>query len=545
MRHSLIHFEGIYWDWQMNSNDIYRRRNSGGQHGDVFTKPEVVGFMLDEVGYVASCNLSCISIMEPSCGEGEFVVEIVRRLKQSSILFGFDLNKVYHQCVSASDIDRKKVEICIKRVSKEVPEIEHPELNIHAEDYLLSAHDDFDIIVGNPPYIRYEQIPQDRLSSYKSFSTFYYRPDMYILFFEKSLSQLKHGGKHCFICSDRWMKNKYGKKLRELIANYYAIEKIINMEDVDAFEEKVLAYPSITLISHEKNIDHVLYANIKTITQINDTKYKKLDVPHGGDWSNMFFSREQGLSLIEEQGFKIGIGVATGADSIFISKNLKKEVENDLLLPVINARDLSGDNMNWSGRFLLNPYDKYGRLISLDKYPKAKAYLERNKERLSSRHKAKKAPARWYATIDPIQPMLQTQEKILLPDISGNKYVFIDKGFYYPAHNIYYITGKDSYNLRILSAFLMSDFVRQQLAGLTNRMNGGYARWQSQYLRKLQIPTINHIPCHLVNALLKCYDAHDIRGINRYTEEILFHEKNHPPRENIHKSKPQQLAFAF
>ncbi len=112
--------------------------------------------------------------------------------------------------------------------------------------------------------------------------------------------------------------------------------------------------------------------------------------PCNEDWSNMFSTHKQKLNLIEEQGFKIGIGVATGADNIFISKNLKNEVENGLLLPIIKGRDLSNDAMKWSGKYLLNPYDKDGELISLDKYPKAKAYLERNKERLLSRHKAKK-----------------------------------------------------------------------------------------------------------------------------------------------------------
>lgn len=104
----------------MSSNNTYRTRNSGRQHGDVFTKPEVVGFMLDEVGYIASANLSDISIMEPSCGEGEFVVEIVKRLKKSSVLWGFDLNKAYHKCVTASDIDRRKVEVCIRRISGKI-----------------------------------------------------------------------------------------------------------------------------------------------------------------------------------------------------------------------------------------------------------------------------------------------------------------------------------------------------------------------------------------------------------------------------------------
>ena len=224
----------------MSSDNTYGTRKNGGQHGDVFTKPEVVGFMLDEACYKASDNLSSISIMEPSCGEGEFIIEIIRRLKQSSLAFDFDLNEAYHRSVFASDIDADKITVCANRIKAEFPEIEHPELNLFIEDYLLCSHPPVDIIIGNPPYIRYEEIPEDKLAQYKTFPTFYYRADMYVPFFEKSLAQLNPGGKHCFICANRWMKNQYGKLLRKLVADRYSIEKIINMESADAFQEEVL-----------------------------------------------------------------------------------------------------------------------------------------------------------------------------------------------------------------------------------------------------------------------------------------------------------------
>lgn len=79
---------------------------------------------------------------------------------------------------------------------------------------------------------------------------------------------------------------------------------------------------------------------------------------------------------------------------------------------------------------------------------------------------------------------LQNTPKILLPDNSGNSLLFIDEGRFYPLHNIYYITGEDIHQLKILCSILMSDFVRKQIQRLSNNMNGGYARWQSQNLRK-------------------------------------------------------------
>ena len=528
----------------MSSDNTYGTRKNGGQHGDVFTKPEVVGFMLDEACYKASDNLSSISIMEPSCGEGEFIIEIIRRLKQSSLAFDFDLNEAYHRSVFASDIDADKITVCSNRIKAEFPEIEHPELNLFIEDYLLCSHPPVDIIIGNPPYIRYEEIPADKLAQYKTFPTFYYRADMYVPFFEKSLAQLNPGGKHCFICANRWMKNQYGKLLRKLVADRYSIEKIINMESADAFQEEVLAYPAITLISNKAKGEGVLYANISDIALLKNAEYISYDSPKGEDWSNVFNAQAYELSLIEDQNFKIGIGVATGADNIFISKELKGKVEDELLIPAINAKDLSGDKMIWGGRYFLNPYDKNGNLIPLDSYPLAKAYLESHKERLAMRHKACKNPSKWYGTIDSVSFTLQGSPKILLPDISGNRYVFVDEGNYYPQHNIYYITGKETRQLRILAAILMSEFVRKQLDNLTNHMNGGYARWQSQYIRKLHIPNIEHIPSELADSLLKCYEDNNASRINYFVSEILLYEKEHSV-EKIVKPKPQQLTLSF
>lgn len=528
----------------MSSDNTYGTRSNGGQHGDVFTKPEVVGFMLDEAGYKASANLSSISIMEPSCGEGEFIIEIIRRLKQSSLVFDFNLDEAYHKSVFASDIDAGKIAVCTNCIKSEFPEIEHPEQNLFVEDYLLCSHPPVDIIIGNPPYIRYEEIPEDKLAQYKSFLTFYYRADMYVPFFEKSLAQLNPGGKHCFICANRWMKNQYGKLLRKLVADSYSIEKIINMESADAFQEEVLAYPAITIISNKAKGERLQYANISDIASLKNTEYVSYSSPKGEDWSNVFNAQDHELSLIEDQNFKIGIGVATGADNIFISKELKGKVEDELLLPAINAKDLSGDKMTWGGRYFLNPFDKNGNLISLDSFPLAKAYLESHKERLAMRHKARKNPSRWYSTIDSVSSTLQGTPKILLPDISGNRYVFVDEGNYYPQHNIYYITGKETRQLRILAAILMSEFVRKQLDNLTNHMNGGYARWQSQYLRKLHIPNVEHIPSELADSLLECYEDNNVSGINCFVAEILANEKENYVGKTV-KPKPQQLTLSF
>ena len=108
-----------------------------------------------------------------------------------------------------------------------------------------------------------------------------------------------------------------------------------------------------------------------------------------------------------------------------------------------------------------------------------------------------------------------SKPKILLPDMSGNTFVFVDDGNFYPLHNIYYITGSSSIKLRLLAAFLMSDFVRKQLSSVTNHMNGGFSRWQSQHLRKLRLPNLNSIASDDVQQLLSSYERMEVSAINK------------------------------
>ena len=495
---------------------LYGERKGGGQHGDVFTSPIVVRFMLDSVGYTADRDLSHVRILEPSCGEGEFVVEIVYRLIASSAKFGFDVCEAFQRNVRAYDIDAEKTARCRQRVS--MMGINLSDKNIQTADFLKARIEETDIVVGNPPYIRYENIPADMLKYCKqNFPTFHYRCDLYVPFFEKSLSALSSNGLHCFICSNRWLKNEYGKKLRLMVARYYQLRTILNLEQADAFQEEVLAYPAITIISSEFPLPTFHYAEYTTVEALNSHETEERRMPKGDDWTEAFsnLSVNTQFQTIEQQGFEIGIGVATGADSVFISPELPTKVEEELILPGINARDLRGDKLQWQGEYLLNPYNADGTLVNLEKYPRANAYLEEHKEKLISRHIAKKYPSRWYKTIDRISPDLLSKPKILLPDMSGNNYVFVDDGNYYPLHNIYYIIGSSLVQLRLLAAFLMSDFVRNQLASVTNKMNGGYPRWQSQHLRKLKIPRLSSIPADDVQQLLSHYERREISNLNK------------------------------
>ena len=522
----------------MASNKPYKpygQRSNGGNHGDVFTSQEVVKFMLDLVGYTPNKDLSRFTILEPSCGDGQFIVEIAKRLRESARLYHFDANKVFNQQVYGYDIDPEKIAQCKERL--ESIDFHTIGSNIAVANFLICEVPSVDIVVGNPPYVRYENIPHnDRMFYKQCFKTFHYRPDLYVLFFEKTLKLLKPQGKHCFICANRWMKNEYGKKLRSLIAQNYRLDTIINMERANVFQENVLAYPAITLIENQLPETSFRYSEIENTSSISNLSFERRDHPKQDDWTSVFSKAvtNESFCTIEQLGYKIGIGVATGADKIFISSDLPKYVEPELLLPAINARNLSGDRLQWNGDYPLNPFSPNGELIRLSDYPMAYKYLVSHREELEKRHIAKKNRAHWYKTIDRIHPNLKSMAKILLPDISGNSYIFVDEGNYYPLHNIYYITGQDVTRLKLLSAFLMSKMIRRQLQEITNNMNGGFPRWQSQYLRKLRIPDVRIISDDVIEQLVLCYDNRDYESINRIVESLLLSsrqsQEKQPPR---------------
>ena len=470
-------------------------------------------------------NITTASMKENGA-EGEFVVEIISRLAQSARRYGFDPSEAISRCLTCYDTDGERLYACIRRIRARFPNIALGENVCRNEDFLTANVPHADLVIGNPPYVRYEQIPEQQKALYRQlFPTFRHRADLYVPFYEKSLHSLLPGGKHCFICSNRWLKNQYGRALRQLIASSFCLCAVVNLEKANPFQEKVSAYPAISLIANSPAKESFLYGEADCLASMPrlETAAQQLAIPRSGDWNEVFNTVPDSnrLTTIENLGFKIGIGVATGADKIFIGQHLPRFVEKELLLPVLTTKDIRNNHLNWSGNYLFNPFNESGKVIDLSLFPKAKSYLEAHKEKLLNRHMSQANPANWYRTIDKIHKELLAQPKILLPDMSANSLILIDTGHFYPHHNLYYITGHNVESLKVLSAILMSDFVIGQLVRLTNCMNGGYPRWQSQYIRKLKVPDIHAIKPSDSKMLASLYDTQNLPGINALVNHIV------------------------
>ena len=122
---------------------------------------------------------------------------------------------------------------------------------VRTGDYLFEAFNlpPADYVIGNPPYVRLEDIPEEVVGLYRtSYPTMMGRADLYIEFYEAALRQLKPSGVCTFICADRWMLNQYGANLRELIMSSFGVDTIIEMQNADATHDDVSAYPAVTVI---------------------------------------------------------------------------------------------------------------------------------------------------------------------------------------------------------------------------------------------------------------------------------------------------------
>ncbi len=220
--------------------------------GVVYTKRWVVELLLDLAGYRAENNLVDAVAVEPAAGDGAFLVPMVERLVQSCERLGRPLSECEGSLIAfeldddSADRARALVTGLLKDRGVSRPTAERLAASwVRAGDYLLESRGvAADFVIGNPPYIRLEDIPEDAAALYRNaYRTMRGRADLYVAFFEAALHQLKEGGVCAFICADRWMRNQYGAELRGLVTSGYGVEVVIEMHNAGAFHDEVDAYP--------------------------------------------------------------------------------------------------------------------------------------------------------------------------------------------------------------------------------------------------------------------------------------------------------------
>ncbi|MDP3872414.1 MAG: Eco57I restriction-modification methylase domain-containing protein [Methyloversatilis sp.] len=522
--------------------------SSTEERGAIYTRREVVDFMLDLAGYSAERDLTRLRFLEPSFGAGDFLLPAIERLLSAANRAGHGF--ALDDCIRAVELHRDTYESTFAKVVQTLMAWGHSEEGsrhlarrwLICDDFLLAPmRGAFDVVVGNPPYVRQELIPEALLNEYRArYSTLYDRADLYVPFMQRALELLADGGEQCFICADRWMKNKYGAPLRRFITTRFRLKAYVDLSEASAFHSEVIAYPAITLIARVMPgaTRVAVVTDVERLAELTSglmgsgsegTSDVRLVGSLPADGEPWVLAEEDSLSLIrrlegafptlEQAGCKVGIGVATGADRAFIGLMDELGVEDDRKLPLAMTRDIDSGEVRWRGFGVINPFRDDGRLVDLAAYPKLRAFLEERRDIIANRHVAKKDPSRWFRTIDRITPSLAVEPKLLIPDIKGHAQVVFEDGRLYPHHNLYFVTASE-WDLRALQAVLLSDLTRFFIASYSTRMRGGFLRFQAQYLRRIRLPFWKDVPSDMRSRLGAAARALDVPACNGAVAEL-------------------------
>ena len=530
-------------------------------HGVVYTRSWVVELMLDLAGYHAPEDLVGRLAIEPAAGDGSFLIAMVRRLLASCERQGRPVS----ECASsllAYELDPESAELACRVVVQLLHDLGVPPEQAEAlaagwvkvGDYLLdaphlpSAH----LVVGNPPYVRLEEIDEALVARYrKLYPTMVGRADLYVAFFEAALKGLKPGGVCAFICADRWMLNQYGTELRRLVTTGYAVETVVEMHKAAAFESDVSAYPAITIIrrgtqgpavvasagtSVEQNDVPVLVKALQGAVASTSTSLSPVPGLRSTRVESWFRGAEpwpctspERLALLKKleaefyplesvgTATKIGIGVASGADEVFITRD-PELVEPSRLLPLAMAADTASGQLKWSGRYLVDPWSEHG-LVDLSKHPELRAYLETHRARLQGRHVGKHNPDGWYRTIDRVSHALTGRPKLYVPDIKDRLNPVLDRGETYPHHNLY-VVHSAVWDHEVLGGLLLSDVTQFFVECYGVRMRGGYLRFQAQYLRRIRVPLPQDVSDSQAESLRDAFRRRDRGAATRVALEV-------------------------
>lgn len=500
------------------------------ENGEVFTRQWVVDLILDLCGYTADRDLGSLQVVEPACGGGAFLGPIVDRFIASCERHGRD-PKGASDAIHAFDLLLDNVATTRQLISTRleahgVERLAAQELVnswVRQGDFLLTDHSGInaDFVIGNPPYIRLENLSPERNAAYRqACPTMRGRSDIFVGFIELGLRILRPGGVLGFIVADRWMRNQYGASLREFVADEFSVEAVIEMHDVEAFEDPVSAYPAITLIRRSEQEKVLVASTTKEFgaSSARDLHEWALQPSNGplqsssvnATWLPNWFAGQESwpwgtpeqLALIADlearlpplqdpkTGTRVGIGLATGADEVYLT-NDPNVVEPERLLPLVMAGDLTEGEIKWDGTYLVNPWDDDG-LVDLDDWPRLRTYLESHGDQVRARHTARKTPDRWHKTIDRVTPGLLQRPKLLLPEMKAAAHPVFDDGRFYPHHNLYHITSTE-WDLEVLGGLMLSNLTNLFVGSYCVKMRGGCYRFQAQYLRRVRVPSLDTI----------------------------------------------------
>lgn len=359
----------------------------------------------------------------------------------------------------------------------------------------------FDVVVGNPPYIRQEEVKEMSINFETNYKTYSGKSDIYVFFYEKGINILNNNGTLNFITSGKYFEASYGKPLVKFIINECEINSIINFNDLPVFEG-VTAYPLIFSANKIKKDDFSFpYYNLtelpkrslqeklestqplittKSIFIQNDFKF--VDDAIASIIKN---TKLNSISLQEFCGLPI-VGVKTGYNEGFMSDIS----ESKFIKPYIFGKDIKKYQPVNSNNKIIFPYNNDFSIASLVNEPKILLALSNQKDKLSNRAIIKdgliSGTKCWYEYQQVNKTVNYNEEYIVYPNVSFGNNFSLSTGAVIDM-TAFLIKSNSRYLLAILNSKLIAFLMK--IWSISRR--GGYLEYKVQYIEKIPIKNIS------------------------------------------------------
>lgn len=363
----------------------------------IYTPSKVVNFMLDNVGFNNKCGIDRKHIIDNSCGNGNFLVEIVKRIFQ----FIPNIDREYLETyVHGIEIDEPAYNEAINRLNKIATEhnISNVKWDVRNSDALRTTDFDnsMDYVVGNPPYCNVHHMSKENYDLLKT--EFFFcsdgMTDLYIGFFEKGIQMLNSNGILGYITPNSWLTSKAGYWLRDHLYSHNSLQKIYNF-DTDKLFNDATTFTCITIIDNNRSFDddnivvyhgnfndlsdnkqhcsvvdkHDIYVSEKILTNLKDDVIRHIIDYEIKDYDKRFIVKND---------------LATLKDKLFVINPDDKDANVDIYVElycneIIDCVKASKGEF----KYIIYPYDDSGKPLSYDNLCLyVRSLLERRAERL-------------------------------------------------------------------------------------------------------------------------------------------------------------------
>lgn len=509
------------------------------ERGIVYTPNYIIKYILDEVITYDG------SLCDPSCGSGGFLIEALKKymkITDKSVIEIIE-NNIYGCDISISSVDNAKILLSLLAESHENSK-KYIDFHIITDNSLvmdwnkafpniLLKKGGFDFIVGNPPYVKLqnmdEEIRKQIFDKWSSVNSGNY--NLYIPFLQLGSELINESGMLGYIIYSMYFKSKASKKLREYLQRKKLINKIIDFGELQIFKDRT-TYTCLTFIN-KKEKDFFYYSYLSDISLINNLNYTKIFYSDLNPRKWRLLTKEDYINInnIEKSGFKldtltnISTGIATLKDSLYIVDITNKdnnfyvkyyndkiyEIEKEITTEIIKVSDFQNeDEFNNNVKRIIYPYVNFNDdVILMDenylmkKYPNTYDYLKDIKPELLKRDKGKKTYKNWYA-YGRNQGLGKFEEKILTPTFSNrprfmlckNKEVLFNNGYSIALkkrNTLYdYILDKSNYSLELICKILNSKIMDYYIKRTSYVIAGGYYCYQKQFIETFALPKLSN-----------------------------------------------------